>query len=71
VLPVPLTVVCFAYAVLLAVMGWEIGAAIAAGVGVLNQALVTFAVAADPEPVPVRRDRIDTGEPTLPGEDDE
>lgn len=55
-MPVPLTITCFAFAILLAVMGWEIGAAIAGGLGVLNQALVAAARAATTvravEPVP-------------------
>lgn len=63
---VPLTVACFLYAVLLAVMGWEIGAAVAGGIGVLNQAAVEVAFARAPSvPAPV----VDDGVPRTPDED--
>lgn len=65
---VPLTIALFLLAVLFACMGWEWWAAGAGILAVLNQGLVELALLRA-EPVPPSFDRIDTGEPELPGED--
>lgn len=60
---VPLTIAFFLYSVLFVVMGWETAAAIAGGLGVLNQALVALAAMSEPSAAPT----VDTG---LPETDD-
>lgn len=68
---VPLTIALFLFAVLMAAMGWETWATAAGGLAVLNQALVEYAVMRAPaEEAPTPFEGIDTGEPTLPGDDE-
>ena len=67
---VPLTIALFLLAVLFACMGWEWWAAGAGIAAVLNQGLVEWALLRAPAPPAPSYDRIDTGEPEIPGEDD-